>query len=158
MEEIGVTNKKIEGDRKTPLGIFSLGIIMGTHKKIRTIEPLKYIQINEDMYWVDDPKSKFYNKLVNIKEIKQDWDSAEHLIEYPIQYEYLIEIKTNPKNIPNQGSAIFLHCINKYKENKNTSGCIAIESEEMKKLITCINKETRIVIKRAVNNTDKIIL
>ncbi|MDE5831152.1 MAG: hypothetical protein K2H53_06060 [Clostridia bacterium] len=56
------------------------------------------------MYWVDDPKSKYYNQLVNIKNIEKDWDSAEHLIDYPVQYEYLIEIKTNPNCIPGKGS------------------------------------------------------
>ena len=47
------------------------------------------------MYWIDDSKSKYYNKLVDITKTKKDWNSAEHLIDYPIEYEYLVEIKTN---------------------------------------------------------------
>jgi len=100
------------------------------------------MQITKDMYWVDDEKSKYYNQLVDISKIKKDWNSAEHLVDYPIEYEYLIEIKTNPKNIPGKGSAIFLHCTN----NKHTSGCIAVDKKAMKKIVENINEDTKIII------------
>lgn len=138
----GVTANKKEGDGKTPIGEFELGIILGTHQNIQNKNGLKYKQITEDMYWVDDPKSRHYNQLVNISTTKKDWDSAEHLIQYPIQYEYLIEIKTNPKNIPGKGSAIFLHCTN----NRPTAGCVAIDKVIMKKIIENINEKTKIEI------------
>lgn len=116
--------------------------MLGTHANEKNKNGLKYKQITKGMYWVDDPKSKYYNQLVNISEVKKDWYSAEHLIDYPIQYEYLIEIKTNPNNIPGKGSAIFLHCTN----NCPTAGCVAIDRENMKKLISTINKQTKIEI------------
>jgi len=94
------------------------------------------------MYWVDDSKSKYYNQLVNISQVKKDWDSAEHLIDYPIQYEYLIEIKANPNNIAQKGSAIFLHCSN----NTPTAGCIAIDRDSMKKIVENIDEKTKIQI------------
>ena len=135
----GVTRNKQEGDGKTPLGEFKLGMILGIHP---CVQKSKYMQITENMYWVDDPKSKYYNQLVNILEVKPDWKTAEHLIDYPIEYEYLIEIKTNPKNIPGKGSAIFLHCAN----NKPTAGCIAVDKEIMKKLVENINEQTKIKV------------
>ena len=142
----GVTSEKREGDEKTPIGEFKLGVIMGMHPKeeIENGTKLEYIQITKDMYWVDDSKSKYYNQLVKISEVEKDWKSAEHLIDYPIQYEYLIEVKTNPKNIPGNGSAIFLHCTN----NKSTAGCIAIDKKIMEKLIEVIDKNTTIEINR----------
>ena len=143
----GLTSEKQEGDGKTPIGIFELGIMLGTHPNVENKNGLTYKQITEDMYWVDDPKSKYYNKLVNISEVKKDWSSAEHLIDYPIQYEYLIEIKTNPKNIPGKGSAIFLHCTN----NIPTAGCIAVDKSIMKKLIENIDKQTKIEIRSYSN-------
>ena len=94
------------------------------------------------MYWVDDPESKYDNQLVNILTTPKDWSSAEHLIQYPIEYEYLIEIKTNPNNIPGKGSAIFLHCSN----NKPTAGCIAVDKETIKKIIENIDRNTKIKI------------
>lgn len=73
-------------------------------KTEKNINGIKYTQITEDMYFIDDPKSKYYNELVSIKDIEKDWNSAEHLIDYKVQYEYLIEIKTNPENIKGKGS------------------------------------------------------
>lgn len=98
----GITKNKVEGDGKTPEGIYKLGLIFGTHNKneIELKQNLKYIKINENLYWVDDIKSKYYNQLVDITKVNKDWNSAEHLIDYPKQYEYAIEIKTNSKNIP----------------------------------------------------------
>ncbi len=138
----GATHKKKEGDGKTPIGEFELGIILGTSLSVKNKNGLEYRQITKDMYLVDDVKSKYYNQLVNISEIEKDWNSAEHLIEYPIQYEYLIEIKTNPNNIPGNGSAIFLHCT----DNKPTLGCIAVDKETMRVLIENIDEFTRIEI------------
>lgn len=138
----GVTTEKKEGDGKTPIGEFESGVMLGTHLNIKNINGLKYMQITKDMYWVDDSKSRYYNQLVDISEVEKDWNSAEHLIDYPIQYEYLIEIKTNPNNIPGMGSAIFLHCTN----NRPTAGCIAVDRKTMQKLIENINKQTKIKI------------
>lgn len=142
--ENGSTLKKHEGDNKTPLGVFELGIILGTHDKNEINTKLEYQQITKDMYWVDDINSKYYNTLVNINETECDWNSAEHLIEFPIQYEYIIEIKNNPENIPGKGSAIFLHCSNSI----STHGCVAIDNMTMKKLIEGIDEETKIEIRR----------
>ena len=140
----GVTIHKQEGDGKTPLGEFELGIILGTHTNVGNKNGLKYKQITENLYWVDDIKSIYYNQLVDLATTTKDWKSAEHLIDYPIQYEYLVEIKTNPENIPPKGSAIFLHCTN----NKPTAGCIAIDRNVMKKIIENIDKNTKIKIKK----------
>lgn len=138
----GLTKEKTEGDGKTPIGIFKLGIILGMHEVVKNNNGLQYSQINKNMYWVDDAKSKHYNKLVDISKVEKDWASAEHLIDYPVQYEYLIEIKTNPENISGKGSAIFLHC----EANKPTAGCVAIDRESMKKIIENIDKDTKIII------------
>ena len=140
----GITKNKKEGDGKTPIGEFELGIMLGMHSinKLKNKSKPQYIQINKNMYWVDDPKSKYYNKLVDILKVKKDWNSAEHLINYPIQYEYLIEIKINPNNIPGKGSATFLHCTN----NKPTKGCIAIDRKNMKSIIKNVDMYTKINI------------
>lgn len=142
----GVTSSKKEGDGKTPLGTFELGIVFGTHNKGEIYEyetSIEYIKINENLYWVDDVKSKCYNQLIDITKVDVEWKSAEHLIDYPVQYEYAIEIRTNPENIPGKGSAIFIHCSN----GVPTAGCIALPKEEMIKLIKQINRNTRIIIR-----------
>ena len=111
---------------------------------------IPYTKITDSMYWVDDANSKYYNQLVNIEKVEKDWETAEHLIEYKTQYEYLIEIKTNPNNIPKKGSAIFLHCTN----NTPTAGCISINSKAMKEIIENISKETQIIRCKERNKID----
>ena len=140
----GLTKDKKEGDFKTPIGKFKLGMILGMKPRdeIKLDEKLNYKQITKNMYWVDDSKSKYYNQLVDITEVEKDWETAEHLINFPEQYEYLIEIKTNPKNIPEKGSAIFLHCSKK----KYTAGCISTDRNTIKEILSKINKKTTIEI------------
>ena len=137
----GPTINKQEGDDPTPIGEFNLGLLLGMHDEISN-KNFNYAKINPNMSWVDDSNSIYYNKLVDITKVKKDWKSAEHLIDYPIQYEYLVEIKSNPLNIPKKGSAIFLHCRN----NNATHGCIAINRNDMEKLINNINENTKIKI------------
>ena len=97
----GITDNKKESDGKTPSGKFELGLAFGMHKTEEIKIPLniKYRQITSDLYWIDDINSIYYNRLVDIKKVNRDWNSAEHLIDYPMQYEYAIEIKFNKENI-----------------------------------------------------------
>lgn len=140
----GSTLNKKEGDGKTPIGEFDLGVAFGIHTEddFENKLKMKYIQIHENLYWVDDYKSKYYNRLIDATKVNKDWNSAEHLIDYPIQYEYAIEIKVNPENIINKGSAIFLHCI----KNNYTEGCIAIDRDMMKRIMELIDNNTKIEI------------
>ena len=138
----GLTNNKKEGDYKTPIGVFNLGIAFGINKN-EINNTFEYIEINNNLYWVDDPKSIYYNKLVDIEKVKKDWNSAEHLIDYPKAYEYAIEIKTNPENIKGNGSAIFLHI----KDKNYTAGCISLSKENLLKLLKIINRNTKIDIR-----------
>lgn len=114
----GSSENKAEGDKKTPIGEFDIGLIFGTHNReeLNLSDSLKYIRITDSMYWVCDSYSRYYNQLVDSTFERKEWRDAEHLIDYQKEYEYAIEIKTNPYNIPNKGSAIFLHC-----GNSNTS-------------------------------------
>ncbi|MBP3800910.1 MAG: L,D-transpeptidase family protein [Clostridia bacterium] len=140
----GASEIKKEGNEMTPLGTFDLGIALGTHsnEEMQNKLTIDYKQITDDMYWVDDSNSKYYNQLVDIKDTKKDWDSAEHLIDFPTEYEYLVEIKTNPNNVPGKGSAIFLHCT----QNEPTLGCVGIDRITMEKLIQLIDNTTKISI------------
>lgn len=140
-----LTNNKKEGDLKTPIGIFDLGLVFGTHndEDLQLNKNIKYVKINDKLYWVDDINSKYYNKLIDISKIEKDFTSAEHLIKYLKAYEYGIEIKVNPNNIKGSGSAIFIHC---YGNNNYTAGCIAISKENMINLLKKIDENTKINI------------
>ena len=62
----GITVKKIEGDNKTPAGLFKFKSIFYRKDRIRKIKTrLKKTIIKKNMGWCDDSNSKFYNKLIN---------------------------------------------------------------------------------------------
>ncbi len=137
----GTTNKKIEGDKKTPKGLFSLGNIY--YRKDRNLKPitkLKSIPINKKKGWCNDVKSKKYNKLINIdKKIKY-----EKMFRKDYKYDFLILIKYNTKKtIIGKGSAIFIHLTKNYKP---TAGCIALKKKDLLILLKLINKKTKIKI------------
>lgn len=46
----GMTEDKIEGDWKTPIGEFKLGIILSIHPIQKRKKDLTYMQITENMY------------------------------------------------------------------------------------------------------------
>ena len=139
----GYTKNKKEKDKKTPLGLFEIGLVMGMHDNVKC--KLPYQKIENNMYFVDDINSKYYNQLfIDNNNYSKDWNSAEHLIEYKQQYEYLIEIKFNKDNIKGKGSAIFLHCKNK----DYTYGCVSIDKYNMKKIVETIDKDTKILIEK----------
>ena len=139
----GLTLNHKEGDKKTQMGTFELGIAIGTHEKEEINTKLSYLKINKNMYWIDDVNSEYYNQLIDSNYIKTGWESGEHLIDFSNQYEYAIEIKTNPENIKGKGSAMFIHCFGK---NPYTAGCIAIDKQKMLELLRLVDQYTKIKI------------
>ena len=137
----GTTSNKIEGDKKTPKGIFSLGPLY--YRKDRTNNPitkLKKIEIKKFMGWCDDSKNRNYNKPIIIN----NKTKCEKLFRKKNNYDLLIPIKYNfmkPKK--NKGSAIFLHLTNNFKR---TLGCIALKKNDMLILLKLIKKRTKIQI------------
>ena len=136
----GTTKKKIEGDKKTPSGTFSLGNLY--YRKDRHTKPvtkLKCIPIKKEMGWCDDIQNKkYYNRLIKInKNIHH-----EKLFRRDKKYDFIIPIEYNTKKpkIP-KGSAIFIHLTNNFKP---TLGCIALEKKDFLILIKLINKKTKI--------------
>ena len=139
----GLTNNLVEGDMKTPIGEFDLGIAFGIHERceINMNEDIPYFKIQNNQYWIDDVNSKFYNQLITID--KEPTISGEHLIDFANEdYEYAIEIKVNPHNIIGKGSAIMLHC----NKDEYTYGCVGISRENMIKLLGMIDSNTKIKI------------
>ena len=136
----GLSKKKIEGDKKTPIGLFSLGDLY--YRKDRNSKPLtklRCIPIERKMGWCNDKlNKKFYNKLIKINNnIK-----GERLYRRDFKYDYMIPINYNTKKIKlGIGSAIFLHLT---KDFKPTLGCVALKKKDFLILLKLINKKTKI--------------
>jgi L,D-peptidoglycan transpeptidase YkuD (ErfK/YbiS/YcfS/YnhG family) len=138
----GISKNKIEGDKKTPTGNFSIGSLFyrnDRNKKPKT--KLKIIKIKKNIGWCDDVNSKKYNKLVRISKRYK----YEKFFRNDFRYDYIIPILYNYKKvIKNKGSAIFIHLTNNYR--KKTLGCIALKKNDFLILLKIINKKTKIRI------------
>ena len=137
----GTTSNKIEGDKKTPKGIFSLGPVFYRKDRIKNlVTKLKKREINRLMGWCDDIKNKNYNKLIKV----DDKIGHEKLFQKKTNYDVLIPIEYNTKKTKkNKGSAIFIHLTKNYKK---TLGCIALKKNDLLILLKLINKKTKIQI------------
>jgi len=137
----GLTNKKIEGDKKTPKGIFSIENLYVRKDRIKKIySKLKIITIKKNMGWCDDILNKKYNKLIKIKKNIHH----EKLYRRDFKYDLLIPIKYN-FNKPKKGigSCIFIHLTKNYKP---TRGCIALKKKDFFIMLKLIDKKTKIKI------------
>ena len=137
----GTTSNKIEGDKKTPKGIFSLGPVFYREDRIKNlVTKLKQKKINRLMGWCDDVKNQNYNKLIKVNnKIKH-----EKLFQKRINYDLIVPIKYNfKKTKKNKGSAIFIHLTKSYKK---TLGCISLKKNDLLILLKLINKNTKIQI------------
>ena len=138
----GTSNKKIEGDKKTPIGTYKIGDLY--YRKDRSVKPetkLKCIEIKKNMGWCNDLKNKKkYNRLIKRNEkIKHEkLYRADHL------YDFFIPIKYNSdKIIVGKGSCIFIHLTHNFKP---TAGCIALKKNDFLILLKLLKKNTKIKI------------
>ena len=136
----GLGKNKIEGDKKTPIGKYSLGNLY--YRKDRHHKPLtklRCIPIKKDMGWCDDVKSKKnYNKIIKVNRNI----SHEKLFRRDKKYDFFIPINYNtirPKI--GKGSAIFIHLTRNFEP---TLGCIALKKKDFLILLKLINKKTKI--------------
>lgn len=71
-----------------------------------------------------------------------DWNSAEHLLDYPTAYAYAASVNYNTECVPGKGSTIFLHC----STGRPTAGCISVSESAMVKILKSLNEDTLICI------------
>ena len=137
----GFTRNKFEGDKKTPIGLFSIGDLYYRKDRISKFDTkLKSIKIKKSMGWCNDINSKNYNKLINVNE------KIKHEKLYRKDYKYDLFVPINYNNKPiikNKGSAIFIHLTKNYKK---TAGCIALSKKDFFILLKLIDKKTKIKI------------
>jgi len=138
----GITNKKKEGDNKTPRGKFKFKYILYRKDRITNLKTrLKTVKIKKNMGWCDDTKSKHYNQLIKTP-FKHSYEKL-WLRENIYDIILVLNYNMNPV-IKNKGSAIFLHIAkNKYQATK---GCVAISKPNIKLLVSKLNQKTRLNI------------
>ena len=134
----GLKKNKIEGDKSTPKGIFSLGKLYYRSDRVPKPETnLTTKKITKNLGWCDISNNKYYNQEVSsLKNVNK-----EKFFRKDSKYDYLIIINYNKNKIKNKGSAIFIHLTRDYKA---TNGCVAVNKIDFLILAKLINKKTRI--------------
>ena len=138
----GLSKNKIEGDYKTPKGLFKLGNLYFRKDKIKKpYSKLKEIIIKKKMGWCNDVSNKNkYNKLIKINNKIRH----EKLFRKDYKYDLLIPIKYNyNKPILGKGSCIFIHLTKNYKP---TEGCIALKKKDFLIMSMLLNRKNKIKI------------
>ena len=138
----GKTINKVEGDKKTPKGTFTLGnLFYRSDRKKKPETNLKCTRINKKMGWCDDVNSpKKYNRLVKL----DNKSKCEKLKRKDHKYNFLIPIKYNfNKTVTGLGSCIFIHLTKDYTP---TAGCVALKEKDFLIMLKLIKKNSKIKI------------
>jgi L,D-peptidoglycan transpeptidase YkuD (ErfK/YbiS/YcfS/YnhG family) len=134
--------KKVEGDGKSPAGVFTLGACFGFAKETET-KGLKipYLDITDMTECIDDKNSQYYNKIVERDEVNGiDWNSSEKMRQISPQYTIGVIVNYNTESPKSgRGSCIFLHIWKAPSEP--TSGCTAMAEKHMREIAFWLNEK-----------------
>lgn len=131
--------KMKEGDMKTPIGTFWITSAFGIKENPGT--ELPYTQVDEYLYWSEEEDT--YNLMVDVRKLGREKIKGEHLIDEKPAYNYAMVIGYNTECVFGEGSAIFLHGKGK---NPYTAGCVAVDEENVIKILRNATLKTRICI------------
>ena len=137
---------KIEGDNKATAGIFRLGPAFGyaTTDRASWIK-LPYVPLTKNTEGVDDPRSRYYNQLVDRSKVaKVDWRSSEKMLRADILYKWGVFVAHNPSAKPGAGSCIFLHVWR--NSTAATAGCTAMPEADLVNLLRWLDPAARPVL------------
>ncbi|MEQ1606639.1 MAG: L,D-transpeptidase family protein [Pyrinomonadaceae bacterium] len=132
--DIDMAKIKQEGDGNAPAGLFPLTASFGTGSKPNAVE-MPYTKLEEFTECVDDPKSNFYNRIVNRMQVGNfDWKSSEKMRAIVPEYDLGVFVAYNTFPVEKgRGSCIFLHI---WKDaNSPTAGCTAMERRSLERII-----------------------
>ncbi len=127
----GVTSDKVEGDNKTPLGLFPLGTVFGRGPKPDYLK-LDYRELNNQDKFIDDPKHPDYNCWVNGETSAKSYETMhrdDDLYDLGIVINYNME-----PVVAGKGSAIFIHIWR--ARGKGTEGCIAMRRSDLEMILS----------------------
>jgi hypothetical protein len=134
-----------EGDGRAPAGAFPLGPAFGFaaadeigHMKI------PYLQERATTECIDDPRSRFYNMIVDHAAIQDaDWNSSEQMAEQGDTYRWGIVIRQNDPPVPGGGSCLFVHG---WTGKRGTAGCTGLEPNRVQDLMRWLDPDSNPVL------------
>jgi D-alanyl-D-alanine dipeptidase len=121
---------KKEGDGKSPAGIFRLSTAFGYAAQGRTAWKMPYLSLTPSVECVDDPRSKFYTRVLDRASVAPDWNSSEQMLRADGEYRWGAVVDHNADPVTaGAGSCIFLHIW--LGPGVGTSGCTAMAQEQL---------------------------
>jgi len=137
---------KKEGDNRAPTGIFRLSSAFGyAPAGSAAWVKLPYLALSKQIEGIDDPTSRFYNKLVDRSKVaKVDWRSSERMRRDDIRYKWGVVVDHNSAAIPGAGSCIFLHIW--MSSATFTAGCTAMPESDLVRLIRWLDPARRPIL------------
>jgi len=134
---------KVEGDRRTPAGIFRIGRIYGYGKALPGGNPYPYHQVGPWDAWVDDVKNPHYNRHYVAKPGNvPSWFESQRMRHGDAAYEYLVEIRHNADPpVPGYGSAIFFHI--RRGEDRPSHGCTVMAKSDLLRVMAWLRAEAK---------------
>jgi L,D-peptidoglycan transpeptidase YkuD (ErfK/YbiS/YcfS/YnhG family) len=129
----GISERKREGDLKTPSGAFGIQPVMfgvGPNPGVR----YRYHRIVCGDWWVEDPRSPSYNEFRHVRcgATPPFRTTSEDMSKSPSSYRHLavIDYNTHPI-VPGRGSGIFFHV----SHGNATLGCVALPLAQLVKTL-----------------------
>ena len=151
--DAGAKPRKIEGDNKVPAGVFRLGPVFGyARAKSAGWVRLPYVPLTKNMEGVDDPRSRYYNRLVDRSKIARvDWRSSEKMLRDDHLYKWGLFVHHNAAATPGAGSCIFFHI---WKSSSTaTAGCTAMPEQNLVELIRWLDPAARPILVQMPRNS-----
>ncbi len=132
--------EKVEGDGKSPGGVYELGHLFTYEESVNTRMP--FTRSTPEDKWIDDTESPDYNQHVRGETSAKSYENLKLKSDH-YKYCLVIEYNTNPI-VKGKGSAIFFHL--RDSESGTTAGCVAISETEMLKVLKWLDPDKHPVI------------
>ena len=126
---------KVEGDKRSPAGIFSLKQTFGrdSNQKARHML-MPYEQIGPNAQCIEDNTSAYYNRIVfDNTQVIPDWTQDDRMLREDNLYDWGVFVEVNTAKTPGKGSCIFIHIWR--GSDKPTAGCTAMSKKHLTQLV-----------------------
>jgi L,D-peptidoglycan transpeptidase YkuD (ErfK/YbiS/YcfS/YnhG family) len=134
--------QKVEGDRRAPAGVFSLGYVYTYGQNVRCQPGMKVHQVTERDMWVEDEHSDFYNKHLQLpgRGPQTEWEKKQQMRLNDPAHSLKLFIKHNAeaKSVRGAGSSIFFHI---WRDNgtRTSFGCTVMAEEALREMIAWVD-------------------
>jgi L,D-peptidoglycan transpeptidase YkuD (ErfK/YbiS/YcfS/YnhG family) len=142
---VAPTRRK-QGTGTTPLGTYRLFTSFGMHPRAAGWDT-PYRAVRRGDYWVQDNRSRHYNRYRNLRQGGFRPRTSERLLDYRRQYEWSVVLDFNYWNrVRHRGAGIFLHV----NGRGATAGCVSVPRPLMRTVMAWLDpaRDPRIAIGR----------